>query len=176
MAALADPAIAKAIDATRATIPGYFESTLAQRAGLSETAAGSVYEGVDADRLEQMLRAAEWESYSHEAVMTGCTAFRAAIPGKLGIVGVASLPSDTVVTLDDRKDTGKVSAVVEGVRAEDVDFTVVILGEHEGAEVVFTFHPGDPIAPSLVPAEGQHGREVSIEEALSMGLEMAKIA
>jgi len=109
--------------------------------------------------------------------MDGCFAFKAELPGQLGIIGLAGLPADAVVTLDDRKNTGKVSAVVEGVRGEEVPFTVLILGLEQGDEVVFTFHPGDPVRPSQVQAEpGLHGRTVTVSEALAMGLEMAKIA
>lgn len=168
--------IAVAIEATRKVAPGYFEKTLAQRAGLSQEAAGSVYEMVDESQLEQMLLTADWEEYSHTAVMSGCTAFIAELPGRLGVIELASLPSDKVVTLDDRKDTGMVSAVVQDVRGENVPFTVLILGLEQGVEVVFTFHPGDPVRPSQVQHEaGMHGRQVTVSEALSMGLETAKI-
>jgi len=44
--------IAKAVDATRRLAPGYFENCLAQRAGLSEKAAGSVFEGLNETQLE----------------------------------------------------------------------------------------------------------------------------
>jgi hypothetical protein len=168
--------IAKAADTTRRVVPGYFEKTLAQRAELSGSAAGSIYPGVDEAQLEQMLLTADWEEYSHPAVMSECVAYKANIPGKLGIVDLASLPVETVVTLDDRKNTGKVSATVKGVRGQDVDFTVLILGPEQGEEVIFTFHPGDPVSPSQVQVEpGTHGRQVTVSEAQGMGLGTAKI-
>ena len=168
--------IAKAVESTRRVVPGYFEKTLAQRAGLSEQASGSIYEEITAEQLEQKLLTADWEEYSHPAVMDGCTAYKAALPGRLGVVELVSLPADSIVTLDDRKDTGKVSAVVEGVRGEEVPFTVLILGHEQGEEVVFTFHPGDPVRPSQVQTEsGMHGRQVTVSEARGMGLETAKV-
>lgn len=168
--------IASAVERTRRLIPGYFEKTLSQRAELSGCAAGSIYEGIDEKQLEQMLLNAKWEEYSHEAVMSGCQAFKALMPGRLGIVDLRSLPVGTVVSLDDRKNTGKVSAIVQGVRGPEVDFTVIILGPEQDEEVVYTFHPGDPVRPSQVQATpGLHGRQVAIEEALGMGLSMAKI-
>ena len=168
--------IARAAETTRRVVPGYFEKTVAQRAGLEEAAAGSIVEEVNATQLEQMLLAAEWESYSHPAVMSGCEAFWAPIPGRLGIVDLRSLPTDAIVRLDDRKDTGKVSAVVSGVRGEKRGFTVLILGTEQGEEVIFTFHPGEPVRPSQVQTEpGMHGRQVAVSKALEMGLETAKI-
>lgn len=167
--------IRRAIDATRGVIPGYFEKTLAQRAGLSESAAGSIYAAVDEAKLEQMLLDAEWVAYEHPSVQSGCSAFRADIPGSLGIVDLSTLPSNASVVLDDRKGTGKVSATIVGVRGESVDFTVLIVGLHEGAEVVFTFHPGDPVVPSVVQMSGAHGVAVPVRLALEMGLTTAKI-
>jgi len=169
--------IEQAIEATWEIVPGYFEKTLAQRAGLSESACGSIYPSFDVERLEEAIRVADWEEYSHPAIMEGCVAYKAALSGLLGIVALASMSKDAVVTLDDRKDTGKVSAVVEGVRGEEVPFTVLILGPEQGREVIFTFHPGDPVSPSKVQAvPGLHGKTVTVSEALNMGLEMAKIA
>jgi len=168
--------IARAVETTRRVVPGYFESTLDQRAGLSEKAAGSIYEGLSESQLERKLLTADWEEYSHEAVLPECVAYKAIIPGRLGIVELSQLPADAVVTLDDRKGTGKVSAVVEGVRGEEVDFTVLILGPEQGEEVVYTFHPGDPVRSSQVQAQpGMHGRQVTVAEALDMGLTTAKI-
>jgi len=168
--------IAQAIDAIRRLMPGYFEKTVAGR--LPETGAGSIVDGFEsAEELEKALVAASWESYSHPAVMAGTEAFITKdVRGKLGMIDLVDLPAGTFVTLDDRKRTGKVSCTVEGVRGEDVDFTVIILGKHEGEEVVFTFHPGDPVDPSQVQVEpGMHGKQVAVAEALGMGLAKAKI-
>jgi hypothetical protein len=168
--------IALAITTTREVIPGYFEKTLAQRAELSGKAVGSIFESVDEIGLEKMILSSEWEEYSHPAVMDGCVAYKAAIPGRLGIVELSQLPANTVVRLDDRKSTGQVSCVISGARGEIVPFTVLILGPEQGKEVVFTFHPGDPIRASQVQNEpGMHGREITVAEALAMGLATAKI-
>lgn len=168
--------IKKAMETTLQVVPGYLENTLDQRAEKSGKAAGSIYEGMTRVELQLALLTAKWESYSHPAVMQGCEAFKASIPGRLGIVSLTDLPSNTVVTLDDRKNTGKVSAVVRGVRGPKVDFTVLILGQEQGQEVIFTFHPGDPVRPSSVEATpGLHGKQITAAEAIGMGLEMAKV-
>jgi hypothetical protein len=171
--------IAQAIDATRRIEHprDYWVNTLKQRVqGLG--AAGSVVVGVEnVDELEKALEVAVWEKYSHPAVMAGTEAFITKdIRGQLGVIDLVDLPGDAVVRLDDRKNTGKVSAVVSGVWGQDVDFTVLILGLEQGEEVVFTFHPGDPVNPSKVQATpGLHGKTVTVKEALEMGLETAKI-
>ena len=164
--------IAAAIAATREVIAGYFEKTLAQRAGT----VGSIYPGLTAEQIEAAITAAVWEPYSHENVQPGCTAFRAPLPGQLGIVPLAGLGPEAVVVLDDRKNKGTVSATVAGVRGEEVNFTILILGQEQGREVVYTFHPGEPVVPSTVTTQpGLHGKVTTVGEALAMGLTSAKI-
>jgi hypothetical protein len=168
--------ISLAVGAIKDLDSAYWANTLQQRL---PGGAGSQVLGVsDAETLEQALLSASWEEYSHEALMEGCVAYKTRdIQGRLGIIELASLPSDTVVTLDDRKNTGKVSAVVEGCLGPNVGHTVIILGIENGVEVVFTFHPGDPVRPSQVQAEpGLHGKQVTVEEACSLGLKTAKIS
>ncbi|OGZ54061.1 MAG: hypothetical protein A3H64_00430 [Candidatus Ryanbacteria bacterium RIFCSPLOWO2_02_FULL_45_11c] len=174
--------IEKAVRNTGYVVPGYWEKTLNQRIACSSTAAGSVYEQFeDPVTLESALMVARWKPYSHPAIAPGCEAFAAFIPGRMGVVPLRDLPSDAIVVLDDRKGTGKVSAVVKGVLGPRVAFTVLILGrekDKEGNEyeIVFTFHPGEPVRPSPVDATpGLHGKKVTVAETLAMGLEMAKI-
>lgn len=168
--------IRKAAETTRRVVPGYLEKTLAMRAELSGESSGSVYLGITPSQLEEKILAAEWEPYSHPAVATGCEAFKAPLHGQVGVADLRSLPPDAIVILDDRKGTGKVSAVIKGVRGEEARFSVLILGPEQGEEVIFTFHPGDPVRPSQVQVEpGMHGRQVAVADALAMGLETAKI-
>jgi hypothetical protein len=168
--------IHRAIDLTRQVIPGYFEKTLVERAAASGQALGSVYEEYTPEQLETVLRSATWTPYQHPALAPGCEAFRASLSGRLGIIPLTDLPPDTVVTLDDRKGTGKISAIVNGVRGQRVDFTVLILGPEQGHEVVFTFHPGDPVVPSQVQtAPGLHKKQITVSDAIALGLVTAKI-
>jgi hypothetical protein len=169
--------ISQAISNLKEINLAYWQQTLKQR--LPVGGAGSIVLGVEtAEELEQKLLSADWESYSHPAIMEGCEAFLARdIRGLLGVKALGEIAADTLVTLDDRKNTGKVSAVVQGVRGDEVDFTVLIVGKEEGRDVVFTFHPGEPVAPSKVSAEaGLHGKTVTVKEALAMGLTTVKLA
>ena len=125
--------------------------------------------------LHAMLVDAAWEPYAHPAIMDGCTAFRASLAGHVGVVALADLPDHTIVTLADAKRTGYVEATVVGVAVLPVDFAVIILGDDEGQEIVFTFHPGDPIAPSTLPAPTFAGVRMLRDEAIEHGFTLAKI-
>ena len=168
--------IMPAIENTKKFLPDHWQKCLDQRSGRCGFAAGSIYPRWTQKRIEVELLAGHWVEYAHPSIMAGCRAFKAQIPGRFGIVNLSTLPIETMVTLDDRKNTGKVSCVVRGVRGEMVDFTVIILGMEDGVEIVYTFHPGDPINPSQVLCEsGMHGKEITVAEALAMGLETVKI-
>lgn len=167
--------IKAAIEATKAYCGDYWRKCLRQRAELSGEAAGSIFLNMHDGDVEFYLTTAAWEEYSHPAIMTGCIAFKAMIPGRLGIIALANLPADAIVTLDDRKGTGKAAVVTEGFQGEMVGHTIMILGPEDGREIVYTFHPGDPIAPSLVPVANMHGKKISVREAVSMGFEFAKV-
>jgi hypothetical protein len=148
----------KAIEATRRVAPGYFEKCCAQRAGLSPTQRGSVYEGADAAGVEALLETATWEEAAHPCVMAGCTAFRAPIPGRNGSVDLASLDPEARVRLEDPKGTGEVSATVYGAKGAAEAWTWLIVGLEAWEEIVFTFPPGEP-APY---------RPVKVTEALGL--------
>lgn len=168
--------ISQAIANTKRVVPGYFEKTVEQRL---PGGCGSVLEGDynDISDVISALENAEWHEYTHESLMPGTTAYKTNdITGRLGIVDLANLPSDVEVTLDDRKNTGKVSATISGELGAKVDFVVIILGDEQGEEVVFTFHPGDPVRASQVTCEpGMHGKIISVREAQNLGLTTAKI-
>ena len=161
----------------------YFEKTLAQRAGLRPDgsvnleSAGSTYPDVTPEKLKEMILTAEWMSYEHPAIMKGCIAFKAPIPGRLGLIELKTLPEDTVVILDDRKGTGNASATVKGAMGPEVDYTIAILGPNKetGGFDLWTFHPGAPVAPSIVSVTGRHGEEITVAKARELGFDLAKI-
>ncbi len=171
-----------AIAHTRRALPGYFEKTLAQRASLSPDHCGSTIHGTVIE-VEALLLEATWEPYEHTAVAPGCAAFRAYLPGPLrvGVIELARLNGALSARLVDAKGTGYFEVEVvrrdvsENSPAEYTDFVTAILGEHEGGEVVFTFHPGEPIAPSAVAVSGVTEREISVAEARRLGFAYAKV-
>lgn len=175
--------IQKSIENTKRLVPGYFEKTVEQRT--PKTGCGSIvtsFRGAEVvDGIAHLCFHDAWEGWKPYPecpnLIPGCSAFRNDdIGGELGIVDLKDLDPNAEVILDDRKNTGTVSATVKGVRGQKVSFTVAILGDEQGEEVLFTFHPGDPCMPSKVKTEpGLHGKTVTVAEALKMGLETAKI-
>lgn len=162
-----------AINNTKAVVSGYWAKCLQQRS-LQAGGTGSVY-NLSPEGIEQALQGASWEPYEHPAVMPGCRAFRAPLAGFLGVVKVSEQPVGTVFTLTDPKDTGTCELAVQAAMGPEVDFTVIILGMEQGSEVVFTFHPGEPIRPSQVQAPSNDGRKIGREEAMLMGFIYAKV-
>jgi hypothetical protein len=157
--------------------PNYWSNTLASR---QPSGNGSRFHETV---TEETLKAVEWEeitdSLPEGVKMPGCRYFQTAIPGLLGVVELGDIPRSQRVLLVDPKGTGKVSAEISrevlSQELSDVDFTVLTVGEEEGMNVVYTFHPGLPIRPSQVPAEGFAGREVTVSEAYDLGLHYAKV-
>ena len=169
--------IHSAILNTQEAVPGYFEKTCSQR--LAATGCGSILEdGIKTmEDIQRALTSANWVEFHHHDLIPGTTAFKTSdIVGRLGVVSLDGMNDESVVTLDDRKNTGKVSCTIKGTLGPKVDHTVIILGDEGGKEVVFTFHPGDPVRASQVTCEpGMHGQERTVRQAREMGLTTAKI-
>ena len=167
--------VVNAINTSKEKMSDYWNNTLKQRSMQSDMVAGSRYD-LSPEEIEQALLDADWVPYSHENVKSPAKAYKANIAGFEGIIRLDTLPEDKTVVLDDRKNTGKVSVVADGVMGEKVGHTVILIGPHEGSEVVWTFHPSDPIMPSVVDADaGMNGKELSVREAIQMGFEYAKL-
>ena len=164
-----------AITNSKEKMADYWNNTLKQRSMKSDMVAGSRY-NLSPEQIEESLLNADWTPYQHENVKPPAKAYKANIAGYEGIIKLNTLPQDKTVVLDDRKNTGKVSVVADGVLGRKVDFTVILVGPHEGNEVVWTFHPSDPIMPSVVDAgEGMNGKQLTVREAIQMGFEYAKL-
>lgn len=175
-AAAANATVQKAIDTTKKVLGKYFENTCRQRlAG----GAGSIYEGINTpEEMEAALRAAIWLETDHPTVMKGCRAFMTrSIPGgRFGLVRIANLPEDAVLTASDPKGTGMVSMTIKGHKGPAVAETWLIIGEENGYDVVFTFHPGKPVKPSMVEVKNcPDGTKLTKAEAMGLGFDLAKV-
>ena len=152
----------------------YLESQLLQRIE-GPTNAGSSYENMTPAELLEKLYNADWEQVEVEAVMQGCTAFRTDLPGLNGILDFDKLPKDAELYVIDPKGTGKIGIGAANVEKTPEEDTYLIVGEEDGKEVVYTFHPGKPIAPSMVDAKDYpHGTKISLEEAKALGFSKVK--
>ncbi len=162
--------IEEIINNTRTHLTEHWNRTVSSR--LSAGGMGSRYPQHDnAESLEQTLVSAAWEEYSHPAI-SGAVGYIANIPGEVGMISLDNLNDDCEVQLVDPKETGFLSAVVEGDNYEPTAFTVMIVGDSDGQSVVYTFHPGDPVERSSITGEP---RTVSVSEARELGFGLAKI-
>ncbi len=158
----------------------YLDACLAQR-NPGPSALGSTFLLPETrDTLLETL----WEPYTHPEVAAPAVAFKAGIPGYLGVVPLASLDMLTPVRLEDPKGTRFLEAVVELERGPRVDFTILLLGPSRSdpaVETLWTFFPGEPVSPSGLNAGpltgGAKGRsDLTVAEAIMLGLRYAKVA
>ena len=143
----------KAIAATVETIPGYFEGHLEGRsaAGDGSTCWRWGKACPDAASVLDALLDVIWMKYDGcPNLMAGCRAFKAAIPGTIDLRKVADLADDTPVRWVDAGHGYQYPTIV-GDAGDYVDYTTLIVGPEAGVNVVYTFHPGDPIRPAQVP-------------------------
>ncbi len=114
---------------------------------------GSNYDEINSvEEMEDALRNANWTVAEQPDAMKGCTAYttRDIKGGHFGLLKIAELPDDTMITASDPKGTGKVSMVVSDGKGPEVEDTWLIVGNEEGHDVVFTFHPGEERVDILI--------------------------
>lgn len=153
----------------------YLSRCLAQRVD-GPLRAGSYFPGVSATELLSILEGVPWSAYDHPAVKAPAVAFQADVSGVEGVIPLDSLEPDREIVLSDPKGTGLLEATVASGRVRLVHHSVVLLGPHEGKEVVWTLHPGDPIMPSTLRASSvpEDKRVITVAQAQSLGLRFAK--
>ena len=164
------------IEAIENTPADYLASCIAQRCG--DSAQGSTY-ALEPDEVRAALLSEQWVQRDHPEVKAPCVAFVA--PRWRGRVGVLPLDAlNALVRLEDPKRTGYLSAVVHADRDLPQSIggdreTWLILGPHEGREVLYTFHPGEPVPPSQISASKvKPGTLMLASEARALGLTHAK--
>lgn len=192
------PNAAAAFATSAAVSPDYLNKCLSTRLASSSERAGSWFDddvATSPDTLLAALKGADWQPYPHEAIKSPAIAFRAPVKGRNGMVALDSLPDDAVITLTDpkggqafwdgkQKVAASVVAAHYGVVAPTEQFTTLIVGpvrdDAEGRHEVWTFHPGAPVAPSMVDriapdGTDRHGQNVTVAEARAMGFDFAKL-
>lgn len=156
-------------------------------AEIAKRSGGSLFEyAVTRKVLEEVAEHAALMEIEAGSSVKGCAYFRLAIPGTVRMTMLSALPDDMRVTLMDPKKTagspgGGVSAYVPGIAvasSPDVGivthYSTMIVGPDEdklGAEVVYTIHPGHPIArPDAANDPKLDGQVVSVAAARALGL------
>ena len=88
-------------------------------------------------------------------------------------------PDDAMFVIADPKNTGKVSLMIWGWCDGNrllTDETWVIIGPNDGEDVVYTFHPGEPVPRATTSTEELPvGTKLTKAEALALGFNLAKV-
>lgn len=171
--------VRKIIMETKEVLPEHWKTTLSNRTG--ETSLGSYYSKTS-EEIEKTLLISNFKAIKNPNISPDCEGF--ITHDLFGFTGLLKLslcnPNDGVL-LEANKG-GFLSCVIEISRFAQsmletyqvikTEPTVLIIGEHNGEKVVFTFHAGDPVTPSEITGEE---RTVRVEEAIEMGFDYAKI-
>lgn len=170
--------IRQAVNNIKTMLPTYWEATVKSRTPGSSN--GSVFSFEDVEKVLFEDRVGDWVPFPEcPNLLPGCTAFKLCnIPGHLGIINLEVLDGSVMLDVVDNKKTGKAKCLlVNGTKGPETDYATLILGEDGGKEVVFTFHPGNPIRPDEIPVEKLKGRtKLSVSEAIKFGFTHACIA
>lgn len=155
----------------------YLDTMLNQRIE-GPTNAGSSYNMSKEELLNKLLNG-KWEEVEHPGVKEGCRCFKMPLKGLEGILDIKDLPETTNFYAIDPKHTGNISVGAAGIQKKEVDDTYLIVGKDDinGIEddVVFTFHPGEPVAPSNVTTqEIPDGKKLSLDEIKNLGFDKVK--
>lgn len=145
------------ISALKNTPPEYLTRTIQTRT--PEHRAGSYFDMTANDLREELFKA-KWEPYNpldaegNAIISDGARGYRATIPGgRLGMVPVDTIADTAKLYLIDPKGTGKWSVSTIGATEPHTDVATMIVGppdEPGGKNVVWTFHPGEPVPPSML--------------------------
>lgn len=129
------------------------------------------------------LHGAKWSEYNHQDVKAPAVAFRADIPGYFGIIELSELneinPETPVEIVKAHKGALEEAACIipaSSVSRPEASFTTILLGPGGDKEIVWTFFPGPPIAPSSMPWTQELADDVTtIGKAIAAGFKYGKL-
>jgi len=168
--------VAEAID--RSVGMSHFEKTFLTRnpGGESE---GSIF---SEPQNAESLKAATWMVYNHPDILAPAQGYRADIAGTFGLVRLDDLSPDTPVkaVLGHKGETEFVTILVDRANVPsnltNTDFTTMLLGPGDDGLIVWTFHPGPPVAPSAMTPSAETEDVKIATDAMNLGFEYAKVA
>ena len=170
--------IQQAVKNIKAMLSNYWDATVKSRTPGSSNGSIFAFENVEKVLFEDRIQ--DWVPFPEcPNLLPGCTAFKLCnVPGHLGIVDLKELDENTMLDVIDNKKTGMAKCLlVNGTKGPETDEATLILGEEQGQEVVFTFHPGLPVRPDEIPVEKLGGRtKLFVSEAIELGFTHACIA
>lgn len=168
--------ITNAIKAIKNLLPEYWESTVSSRT--PGKSVGSVFSFSNIEKVLFEDRLNDWEEYEEfPNLMPGCVAFVLRnVNGHHGVVELSKLDPMMVLDVIDNKKTGKAKLLAHVGIGPKTNFATLILGEEQGREVVFTFHPGAPVRPSEIPVDWLGGEtQLTVKKAIELGFNTANV-
>lgn len=164
----------------------YQEVMLAQRIA-GPTNAGSSYEDITDTKLKIAILSANWSETTHKSVDAekGYRVFTTKdLPkGIVGIADIKEMPENAEFYAIDPKHTGNISIGISSEYMKDnapvTNTTYLITGPEmingKELQVVQTFHPGEPVSPSIISTEEiKDGTKLSKYEATHLGFDKCK--
>ena len=171
-----------AFETLKDTDPTYYDNVFRQRSKQDNKAAGSVYD-MSTSELKAKILSANWEEYYHPSINPPAVGFVSYdLEGTLGILDLKKAASKKIISYNDKvsftdpKNTGFAYAIVSASRGDNTHVTVALLGPHpkNSKEVVWTFHPGEPITENKLPLD-LVGQTMTVQEAIEKGIQFAKV-
>ena len=166
--------VRKAIERTKEQVSEHWNTTLDNRT--QGDSLGSFY-NMTSEELEDVLLKCNFSMYQHDSITSGCEGFITYdLLGHTGLVELKQFSPNFLVKLENNK-ANFLSCVIQIDKLDELELspkepTVLIVGEHQGEDVVFTFHAGEPVTPSRILGEDKF---TTVKEAISMGFDYAKV-
>ena len=145
--------------------------------------AGSSYD-MTAEEIKETINRTFWEEVKDDPNVTeGCRLFRSygAFVGLNGIMDIKDIPNykEQTYYAIDPKGTGKISIGIGNVPKQKKYHTYLIVGPEEindkTEQVVYTFHPGPPVSPSMVETKDiSDGTKLTYKEVEKLGFSKVK--
>lgn len=163
-------------------MPDYFKKCLEQRLS---NGIGSTTEADTVEEMEGDLMDANWEPWEdkYNVLSPGCKAFITYdIPGHYGMIDLTTRDPNEECFFVDPKNTGMLSLAIATTDRADVDYTILIVGQEDGKDVMFTFHPGAPLPASTFKSGDKEsggsgfeaGDKITVADAMRLGFRRAK--
>ena len=154
----------------------HFEGAFRTRNPSSESEGSTFLEA----QSPESLMDAKWSEYNHPDVKAPAVAFRADISGYFGIIELSEIDPETPVEIvKAHKGALEEAACIipaSSVSRPEASFTTILLGPGGDKEIVWTFFPGPPIAPSSMPWTQDLADSVTtVGDAIEAGFKYGKL-
>lgn len=129
----------------------------------------------------ESLAAANWSPYNHPEIKAPAMGYRADIPGMMNLVKLSEVEPETPIKMElgHKGETKFVTVLLSpkdlGQSGTPVDHTVILLGPGESGPIVWTFFPGDPVAPSTSTPNEKTRSAKTVRDAMALGFMYGKI-